>query len=122
MNKRQSFSWKARGRSFGYAWRGLLDFFLGEPNALLHALATVAVTVLILFFHISGSELLALVVVTGLVWITELMNSAIERIMDLVSPEWHPKVKYIKDVAAAAVLVAAVVALLTGCLVFIPKL
>ncbi|MBI5373340.1 MAG: diacylglycerol kinase family protein [Sphingobacteriales bacterium] len=122
MRKKESFSLKARLNSFRYAIRGVIDFFLEEPNALLHALATVAVTVLILFFHISGSELLALVVVTGLVWITELMNSAIERIMDLVSPEWHPKVKYIKDVAAAAVLVAAVVALLTGCLVFIPKL
>ncbi|MBI3137073.1 MAG: diacylglycerol kinase family protein [Sphingobacteriales bacterium] len=122
MKKKQPFSWKARGRSFGYAWQGLLDFFLAEPNALLHALTTVAVTVLILFFRISGGELLALVAVTGLVWITELLNSAVEKMMDLVSPEWHPKVKYIKDVAAAAVLVAAGTALLTGCLVFIPKL
>ncbi len=122
MKKKQFFSWKARGRSFGYAWQGVQHFFLEEPNALLHLLATVALTGLILFFHISGGELLALVIVTGLVWITELLNSAVEKMMDLVSPGWHPKVKYVKDVAAGAVLVAAVVALITGCLVFIPKL
>ena len=67
-------------------------------------------------------ELLALVIVTGGVWITELINTAIEHIMDMISPEKHPEVKYIKDLAAAAVLMAAIVALTTGSIVLLPKI
>jgi len=97
-------------------------FFFEEQNAVLHLLATVTVGIMIIFFKISGAELLALVMVTGGVWITELINTAIEKIMDHLSPEQHPRVKYIKDLAAAAVLVAAAVALITGAIIFIPKL
>jgi len=97
-------------------------FFFEEHNAILHLLATVTVGIMIIFFKISGAELLALVMVTGGVWITELINTAIEKIMDHLSPEQHPQVKYIKDLAAAAVLVAAAVALITGAIIFIPKL
>ena len=108
--------------SFRYAFSGLVRFFFEEHNAVLHLLATVTVGILIIFFKISGAELLALMMVTGGVWITELINTAIEKIMDHLSPEQHPRVKYIKDLAAAAVLVAAAVALITGAIIFIPKL
>lgn len=117
-----SFSFRARLGSFRYAVSGIVRFFFEEHNAILHLLATVTVGILIFFFKISGADLLALVIVTGGVWITELINTAIEKIMDHLSPEQHPRVKYIKDLAAAAVLVAAVVALITGALIFIPKL
>lgn len=122
MYKARKFSLRNRARSFSYAFRGIVDFFLQEHNALLHGLATIALVVLIIFFRINGAELLALVIVTGGVWVAELLNTAIEQVMNWVSPEWHPKVKYIKDLAAAAVLVAAITALLVGGLIFIPRL
>ncbi len=122
MVNQKSFSWRARLGSFRYAFSGLVRFFFEEHNAVLHLLATVTVGIMIIFFKISGAELLALVMVTGGVWITELINTAIEKIMDHLSPEQHPRVKYIKDLAAAAVLVAAAVALITGAIIFIPKL
>jgi len=117
-----SFSFKARLCSFRYAVSGLMRFFFEEHNAIVHLLATIVVGALVIFFRINGAELLALVIVTGGVWVAELLNTAIEQVMNMVSPEWHPKVKYIKDLAAAAVLVAAITALLVGGLIFIPRL
>lgn len=117
-----SFTLRARLRSFRYAYSGLIRFFFEEHNAIVHLLATIVVGALVIFFRINGAELLALVIVTGGVWVAELLNTAIEQVMNMVSPEWHPKVKYIKDLAAAAVLVAAITALLVGGLIFIPRL
>ena len=117
-----SFSFKARLCSFRYAVSGLMRFFFEEHNAIVHLLATIVVGALVIFFRINGAELLALVIVTGGVWVAELLNTAIEQVMNMVSPEWHPKVKYIKDLAAAAVLVAAITALLVGGLIFVPRL
>lgn len=109
-------------RSFRYACNGLLQFFFEEHNAIVHLLATVIVTIMVVYFRINGTELLALVIVTGGVWVAELLNTAIEQVMNMVSPERHPKVKYIKDLAAAAVLVSAIVALITAAIIFIPRL
>lgn len=122
MNKHKSFSVRTRIQSFRYAGSGLVRFFFEEHNALLHLVATVVVAGMIIFFRIRGHELLALVMVTGGVWITELINTAMEKTMDHLSPAQHPNVKYIKDLAAAAVLVAAAVALVTGAIIFIPRL
>ena len=122
MKSSKSFSLKARLQSFRYAFSGLGRFFFEEHNAILHMLATVTVVILIFFFRTRGVELMALVIVTGGVWITELINTAIEHIMDMIYPEKHPKVKYIKDLAAAAVLIAAMVALITGSIVLLPKI
>lgn len=122
MNKDRKFRLGSRARSFGYALRGMVDFFLQEHNALIHGLATMVLFVFIVYFRITGTELLALVIVTGGVWVAELLNTAIEQVMNMVSPERHPKVKYIKDLAAAAVLVAAMVALITAGIIFIPRL
>jgi diacylglycerol kinase (ATP) len=122
MKKNKSFSVRTRLRSFRYAFSGLLQFFFEEHNAIVQLLATVIVAILVIYFRIDGTELLALVIVTGGVWVAELLNTAIEQVMNLVSPERHPKVKYIKDLAAAAVLVAALVALITAGIIFIPRL
>ena len=116
-----SFSFKARLCSFRYAVSGLMRFFFEEHNAIVHLLATIVVGALVIFFRINGAELLALVIVTGGVWVAELLNTAIEQVMNKVSPEWHQKVKYIKDLAAAAVMVAALTALLVAGIVFIPR-
>lgn len=122
MSESKPFSVRERSKSFRYAFEGIVCFFKREHNAILHLLATVTVIILIILFPVSRLEIIALTIVTGLVWAAEFFNTAIEKMADLVSKEDHPEIKFIKDVAAAAVLVMAVVALLTGCLIFIPKI
>lgn len=120
--KTKSFSLYDRGRSFGYAWQGVRAFFRGEHNALLHLAGTASVIVLAIIFPVTTGEAIALVLAAGFVWVAELFNTAIEKIMDYLSAERHPAIKYIKDISAGAVLIAALTALLTGLFVFIPKL
>lgn len=121
-NETKPFSWKARGQSFGFAWAGILRFFRAEHNAWLHLGATVLVIVLGIILHISRTEAIALVFAIALVWVTEMINTAIEKTMDLLMPQVHPKVKIIKDVAAGAVLIAAMAAAIVGGIIFLPKI
>lgn len=116
------FSYRSRLLSFRYALNGLLKFFQQEHNAWIHLAATVVVFILALYFHVQGGELIALVVVAGMVWVAETFNTVIERIMDMVSPEQHPAVEFIKDLSAGAVLLSALTATVTGAIVFIPKI
>jgi len=85
-------------------------------------MATVAVFTLAVLVGVTRTELIALVFAIGFVWVAEMFNTCIERVMDFVSEHRHPQVKFIKDLAAAAVLVAAITAFIVGAIVFIPKL
>jgi diacylglycerol kinase (ATP) len=118
----KSFSWTARLKSFRYAFEGLTGFFAAEHNAIIHLLITISVFIGAAFFDLSKGQWIAIVLVIGFVWVAELFNTAIERLSDLISKDFHPGIKFIKDVSAAAVLVAAVVAFLTGAIIFIPKI
>ena len=120
--KQLQFSLKSRVSSFGFAFEGLLSFFRNETNAWIHLASTLIVTALALYCKLSPNEIICLVIVTGFVWAAELFNSAIEKIMDFISCERHPGIKIIKDLAACAVLLSAVTALITGAIIFIPKL
>lgn len=111
---------RRRVLSFKYAFSGIAAFLYTEPHARIHALATVLVIALSSWCRISASQWIAIVIVTGMVWITEMLNTIIEKMMDHLSPEYHPRVKWIKDVAAGAVLIAALVAVVTGAVVFLP--
>ena len=93
-----------------------------EHNARIHLAATVFVLVLTFIFPVSQLEIIALVLSIGFVWAAEIFNTAIEKTMDFISTKKDTRIKVIKDLAAAAVLVAAIVALITGCLIFIPKI
>ncbi len=115
------FSLKARAGSITYAVKGIISFLSAEHNAVIHFLGTVAIIAGCIVFPVSISEIIVLTIVTGFVWIAELINTAIEKLVDFITTERYPEIKFIKDVAAAAVLVAAITALITGCLVFIPK-
>ncbi|WP_315818281.1 diacylglycerol kinase family protein [Paraflavitalea speifideaquila] len=115
------FSLRARARSFQYAWQGIITFLQREHNAWLHLIATIGVMVLAWITGITKTELLALVLVIGFVWVAEMFNTCIERMMDFISRGKHPDIKFIKDLAAGAVLVAALTALITGAIIFIPK-
>jgi diacylglycerol kinase (ATP) len=120
--QRQRFSLRSRLRSFRYAFAGIRELLIREHNTRIHLAATVAVGVAAYVFHVSYAGAAVLAIVTGLVWITEIMNTCIERMMDFIHPEEHPYIKFIKDLAAGAVLVAAITAVVAGLLIFIPKL
>jgi diacylglycerol kinase len=122
MKRNEPFSIKARRNSFKYAINGILNFFSSEHNSLLHLLATIVAVILALMLQVSKLEIVALVIVIGLVWLAEFFNTAIEKIMDFITDKQDPRIRYIKDVSAAAVLVSAIIAFITGCIVFIPKL
>lgn len=117
-----SFWWKARLRSFVYAWEGVLSFFRCEQNAQIHLAATFLVLVLSVTLGVSKIEAIAVVFSIAFVWIAEMFNTAIEKAMDFATLDKHPEIKLIKDISAGAVLVASIAALIIGCFIFIPKL
>ena len=118
----QKFSIKKRAKSVGFAVNGLHQFFSTQHNAILHAVATILVITLAVIIQLPLSKCLFIVMAIGLVWMAELFNTAIEQLCDMVCPQQHPTIKFIKDVAAAAVLVAALTALTIACIIFIPAL
>jgi diacylglycerol kinase len=120
--KHQKFSIHSRLKSFSFAWSGIRDFILHEHNARIHLVATVCVIVAGVVFRVSIIEAAVLAIVTGSVWVLEMLNTCIEQIMDFIHPEEHPGIKIIKDLAAGAVLVAALTAVVVGLLIFIPKM
>ena len=120
--KPQEFSISARLKSVRFAWDGIAAFFQREHNAWLHFMATIAVFTTALLVGVTKTELLALVFAIGLVWVAEMFNTCIERVMDFVTEQKHPEIKFIKDLAAGAVLTASITALIIGAVVFIPKL
>ncbi len=109
-------------KSFGYALRGIRQAIRAERNMKIHLVITAAVLAAGCFFSLARTEWLALVLTISLVLMAEMMNTALERLVDLVSPEKHPLAGQAKDIAAGAVLVAAGGAVIIGCVVFLPHL
>ncbi len=109
-----------RIKSFGHALNGLGYMVRVEGNARVHLLATLVVLGLGWGLGVSAAEWALLIIAITLVWVAELLNSALELLCDIVSPEYSDKVKRAKDMAAAAVLVAAIGAAGLGALVFVP--
>lgn len=113
---------KARLHSFADAFRGLVLVLRSQMNARIHALATVIVCGAGWWLRLSASEWALIVAVIALVWTAEAVNTAIEFLVDLISPEEHPLAGKAKDAAAGAVLAAAIGAAIVGAIVFVPKL
>ncbi|MCL2651031.1 MAG: diacylglycerol kinase family protein [Candidatus Azobacteroides sp.] len=107
-------------KSFGAAFRGIFVLLRNERNFRFHLFAAVIVLLCCYFFNVEKSEWLVVLLLIGLVFCMEALNTAIEYICDLVSPEYHPMVKNIKDISAAGVLLAAIIAAIAGCVIFIP--
>ena len=122
MPERKPFIWAARARSFGYAFRGIVTLLATQHNAWIHAAATVVVVGLGVALGVSRLEWALLVFAIALVWTAEGLNTALEWLCDVAAPEYSPLVKKAKDVAAAAVLLAAIGSALIGLLVFGPRL
>ena len=112
--------WRRRVASFGHAGRGVWAALRSEVHLRFHAAATVVVIGLGFYCGISHLEWALLALAVAVVWMAELMNTAIEALTDLASPAWHPLAGKAKDVAAGAVLLAALGALVVGALVFGP--
>lgn len=108
--------------SFDYAIQGIVHALKTQRNMRLHALAALVVLVAALFFRISGLELVALLFAIALVFVAELINTAIENAVDLATEGYDPAAKIAKDVAAGAVLVSAVNAVAVGYVVFFARL
>ena len=118
----KTFSARSRLSSFEFAFKGIFKFFQQEPNAWIHLVASIIVFIAAGFFEVSNNEMISLVVVTGFVWVAEIFNTVVERIMDFISTEKNSKIEFIKDLAAGGVLLSAITAIVTGAIVFIPKL
>ena len=109
-------------RSFRVAWDGLTDALRLDRNLRIHAVATIVVALAGWWGRLSRTEWALVVLSVGLVWACELINTAVEAVVDLVSPEHHELARIAKDVASAAVLAAAAAAVVVGLLVFGPRL
>jgi len=109
-------------KSFGYALSGIAYTTKTQLNFKIHLLAVAVVILLGWFLKLTTSEWLWIVSAIGLVLVTELVNTAIELLVDLVSPDFNPQAGKVKDIAAGAVLIAAAIAVVTGAIIFIPKL
>jgi len=105
-----------------YAFNGLRILLREEHNARVHVFISICVIVAGFVLEVSINEWLFLILSIGLVLTLEIINSSIENISDFVSPEKHEKIKIIKDLSAAAVLVGAITASVIGLLIFTPKI
>jgi diacylglycerol kinase len=120
MDQKKKMSFSSRRNSFIYALNGLRQIFTQEPNAKLHAAAALIAVVAGIVRHISPAQWVVIIFAIGLVWITEALNTCIEKLCDYAcKDEIHPAIKIIKDIAAGAVLIAAIVSLTAGTIVFL---
>ena len=112
----------SRFNSFKFAFRGWAFVLRTQKNAWIHLAATSLVIAAGLWLGISRYEWAIILLVIGIVWIAEFLNTALETILDIASPERHPLARIAKDVGAAAVLIAAVVAVAVGFIILGPSL
>lgn len=117
MRKRQ-----ALRKSFYHAFAGIFTTIHDERNIKIHLMMTALVVIFGFILKISYVEWLICLLLFGLVISLEIVNTAIEAVVDLASPDIHPLAKKAKDCAAGAVLVAAIFAAIIGLIIFIPKI
>ncbi|MCB0586708.1 MAG: diacylglycerol kinase family protein [Phaeodactylibacter sp.] len=113
---------KNRVRSFRYAFKGIAGLFYSEPNARIHLIMTILVLILGFLFTLSPVEWALIALAIGLVFAAEAFNTALEHLVDLVSPEYNELAGRAKDTAAAAVLFSAMGAAALGLILFAPRI
>jgi len=121
MNKIEKF-FILRAYSFGHAFRGWWYVIRTQRNAWVHAVISTMVILAAFWVHLDLQDWAILLLTIVLVWTAEFINTALEAVVDLASPEQHPLAKVGKDVGAAAVLIAALTSILIGLLVLGPPL
>ena len=109
-------------KSFSFAFQGLKDCIINEKNFRIQYVITLLVICLGIFFSLNAIEWMILLICFALVLSFEIINSAIEKLCDMVCPSIHPVIKKVKDMCAAAVLVSAIISFIVGCIIFMPKI
>ena len=122
MKQQNKFSLAQRFQSIKYAIEGISLLVRTEHNAKIHVTATCIVLILGACFNVSNIEWCMLIFAIGLVFIAEIINTAIEQLSNVVSPTINPIIKKVKDLAAGGVLIASLISVLVGGIIFIPKI
>lgn len=113
---------KARIKSIRIALDGIRQVLHTQENARIHAVITFLVLLMAGLMGLSRLEWVLLLLVIGLVWTAEIFNTAVEKLVDMVSPEHNLSAKTVKDLSAGAVLVSVIVSILVGLLIFGPRI
>lgn len=109
-------------KSFKYAFNGIIMALKSEFNLRFHFIATIFVIILGFLCKIDKYEWFICLILIGIVISSELFNTAIEKTIDIISPEYNKKAKFVKDVSSGAVLILAFISFLIGLIIFIPKM
>jgi undecaprenol kinase len=115
-------AWKKFFASFGFAFSGITETFKSEQNFRIHCIISIIVILTAIALDFSNLRMVILLIVIGIVLALELINTAIEKTVDLITLESHPFAKQAKDAAAGAVLVFSIFAVIIGILLFIEPL
>lgn len=107
-------------KSFGYAFEGIWTGIMRERNMKIHCAAMILVTMAGTLFQITAAQWCVCLLLFALVAALELVNTAVESVVDLVTEEQKPLAKTAKDTAAGAVLFAALISVVIGCIIFLP--
>ena len=118
--KQKEFSFASRLNSFRFAFQGF-QILIREVNFQIHLVFTTLTISLGFYFKLQAIEWISLILVIGFVLVSEIFNTSLEYLADSVSLEFHPLIKISKDISAFAVLVSAIISILVGCILFLPK-
>ena len=122
MKSKEPFSLRKRIASFRFALNGIKILLKEEHNARIHLVISGLVLLGGFFFQLNLTEWLMVTITIGFVFAMELINSAIENLADVISPDKDDRIKRIKDLAAAAVLFSAFISVVVGLIIFLPKI
>jgi diacylglycerol kinase (ATP) len=120
--RRKRFSFRERGRSFRYAFNGIQYVIRSQHNFGIDLIAAVIAVGMGLLFRLNETEWGLMILACGFVLFAEVANTAIESLVDMVSPQFNEQAGRIKDIAAGAVLIAAITAAIIGIVIFLPKI
>jgi diacylglycerol kinase (ATP) len=119
---KKPFTLKDRLKSFVYAFKGIRYAMASQHNLWIHIVCACIAIMLGFVFNINTTQWIAIVLSIGLVMAAEVFNSAIESLVDMVSPVYNKKAGIVKDMAAAAVLITAIMAAIVGIIIFLPSI
>lgn len=109
-------------KSFGYALNGLREALVNEPNFRVHCIIATVVLIFAVALGLTLTQMAILVLTIGFVLLLELVNTSLEKVTDIISPQIKKEAKIAKDVAAASVLVSAIIAVIVGIILFLPQI
>lgn len=111
-----------KGIGFSFAWNGLKELIRTEMNFRIQTIIFLIVLLIGILLQLTNMEWVIICLVSGIVLICEVLNTVVEKLIDYIKPEMHPTAKVIKDMSAAAVLIASIVAIVVGLFIFLPKI